>query len=200
MAVMAHRPLCGLLTWRVARANRSIALTFDDGPNPAFTPQVLELLAPTRATATFFVLGVEVERYPNLVRRILSEGHEIGLHGYDHSLQGLPSQMERTIEILASLDARPRSVRPPGGRLSAGLLRWSITRRLPLVLWSFDLEDSRRYESKALRRRPFSELAAGDIVLMHDDNPLCIEELSELLRILREKSLEPVRVSDLLGR
>jgi len=68
------------------------------------------------------------------------------------------------------------------------------------VLWSFDLEDSRRYESKALRRRPFSELAAGDIVLMHDDNPLCIEELSELLRILREKSLEPVRVSDLLGR
>lgn len=199
MAMMAQRPLCRLLSWRVARAGKRIALTFDDGPHPVFTPRVLDILAEHGTRATFFVLGAEVEKYPALLQRALAAGHEVGVHGYDHSLVELPRQMERTISIVRDLGGQPFTLRPPGGRVSAAILWWSVLKRMPLVLWSFDLEDSRRHEGKALRRRPFTELTAGDIVLMHDDNPVCVAELPDLLRTLKEKALEPTRVSDLLG-
>ena len=198
MAVMAHRPLCRLLSWRVARAGKQIALTFDDGPRPTFTPRVLDILAEHGIRATFFVLGAQVEKFPALLQRTLAAGHEVGVHGYDHSLVELPHQMERTVRIVRELGGRPLTLRPPGGRLSPGILRWSVLNRMPLILWSFDVEDSRRHDGRVLGRRAFTEVTAGDIVLMHDDNPVCVAELPDLLQTIKEKALEPARVSDLL--
>ncbi len=199
MAAAARRPLRQLLCWRVATKHERISLTFDDGPHATFTPQVLDILADSGAKATFYVLGSEAERHAALLQRAVAEGHEIGLHGYDHTHEQLPLQMERALRIVRDLGGRPLTVRPPNGRLSAGILRWSLSRRMPLVLWSFDLEDSRRHEGKALRRPSFAELAKGDIVLMHDDNPVCVAELPGLLRAAQEKELQPTRVSDLLA-
>jgi hypothetical protein len=82
--------------------------------------------------------------------------------------------------------------------MSLGLLRWSIRNGLPVVLWSFDLEDSRRHEGKALVRRPLHEIAAGDILLQHDDNPVCPADLPDLIQAASQAHLQPTRVSELL--
>lgn len=199
IASAALWPLRRLICWKVATRRSHIALTFDDGPHPIFTPQVLDLLAAHNARATFFVLGREVEEHPALLQRTIAEGHEIGIHGYDHTHRDLPRQMEQTIDIVARLGARPRVIRPPGGHLSAGILRWSVLARRPLCLWSFDVEDSRRYEGKASSRRSFLGLSRGDIVLLHDDNPICVAELPELLASARSRRLDLVSVSELLN-
>jgi peptidoglycan/xylan/chitin deacetylase (PgdA/CDA1 family) len=198
VTLMAYPPLCRVVSWRAARAGRRIALTFDDGPHAAYTPRVLDLLAEHGVRATFYVLGEHVEKHPALLRRVVAAGHEIGLHGYDHSLDGLPRQMERTRAIVRELGAEPATVRPPRGRMSLGLLRWSIRNGLPVVLWSFDLEDSRRHEGKALVRRPLREIAAGDILLQHDDNPVCPADLPDLIQAASQAHLQPTRVSELL--
>jgi hypothetical protein len=70
---------------------------------------------------------------------------------------------------------------------------------MPVCLWSFDVDDSRRHEGKVAERRPFDEIRAGDIILLHDDNPICVAELPRLLEILRRRDLRPARVSTLLG-
>jgi len=176
-----------------------LAVTFDDGPHPSFTPVVLDILAAHGVKATFFVLGREVEKHSRLLERAIAEGHEVGLHGYDHTHDDLPRQMSRTRRIVRDLGGMSRTLRPPGGRLSARVLAWSIRHQMSVSLWSFDLQDSRRHEGKAASRRPFEELAPGDIVLAHDDNPVCVAELPDLIDVARRRGLEPVRISDLQG-
>lgn len=195
----AQWPLRRLICWRAAKRTPQIALTFDDGPHPSFTPQVLDLLASHGTKATFFVLGKEVEKHPAILKRTLAEGHEIGIHGYDHTDRDLPRQMERTIDIVTSLGARPNAIRPPGGQLSWRILRWSALARRPLCLWSFDLEDSRRYEGKSSKRRSLKELSRGDIVLLHDDNPVCVAELPGLIALAHNRRFNVVCVSELLN-
>ena len=191
-------PLRRLICWRVATRLHQIALTFDDGPHSTFTPQVLDLLAYHGAKATFFVLGQEVEKHPAVFKRTVAEGHEVGIHGYDHTHRELPRQMQRTIEIVTTLGARPHAIRPPSGRLGWAILKWSVLAGRPLCLWSFDVEDSRRHEGKTSLRRPFEELSQGDIVLLHDDNPICSAELGELITSAQSKGLGLVTISELL--
>jgi peptidoglycan/xylan/chitin deacetylase (PgdA/CDA1 family) len=190
-------PARRLICWRVETRLPRLAVTFDDGPHPTFTPMVLDILASHTARATFFVLGQEVEKHPGLLKRAIAEGHEIGVHGYDHTHHDLPRQMSRTLGIVRDLGGSPRAIRPPGGRLSPQIIAWSLRNRMSVSLWSFDVQDSRRYEGKASCRRPFEELSPGDIVLAHDDNPLCVGELPDLIEVARRKDLDLVRISDL---
>ena len=156
----------------------TVALTFDDGPHPEATPAVLELLAAHGASATFFLVGEQVERRPELARAIHEAGHEIALHGYRHQLL-----LRRTSRALAADLARARVVigdatgcepvlyRPPYGVFSAGAL--DLVRALGLrpLLWSAWGRDwERRATGASVARRVTRRLQSGDVVLLHDSD------------------------------
>ncbi|MBN8482800.1 MAG: polysaccharide deacetylase family protein [Xanthomonadales bacterium] len=177
-----------MLTTGPAKDN-GLYLSFDDGPHPGHTEAILDLLAANDARASFFVLGEQAERHPELMRRIAAEGHLLGNHSYDHpSFPRIPiaeqmSQIERTDQLIAAFDGRQRHLfRPPSGRFSIGLLLRFAFERRRMAYWSYDSLDYRRVPAERLvetmRRHP---PAAGDIVLMHDDNEATTQALAMLL-------------------
>jgi len=157
-------------------ASRSVALTFDDGPDPTHTPAVLDRLRALGVRATFFVVGRKVEACPALVARIAREGHEIGHHSYSHappdetSAQALVAEARRTSTLLERLlGKRPCLFRPPHGKLTPGKLLglWALGQTI--VLWNRDPKDFARGAADPIRRWFQTEsLAGGDIVLLHD--------------------------------
>src|SRR5690606_33012994 len=112
---------------------REIALTFDDAPDTYFTPQVLDALKKMNVKATFFIVGNRAEKHPEIVRRMVREGHAIGNHSYNHanfnklSDAALRAQIKKTDEILEKLIGyRPVIVRPPYGNVTEGQIKWLI--------------------------------------------------------------------------
>ena len=196
--IFCHPPLNRFLCWKGSAKNQRIALTFDDGPNPEYTPRVLECLEAHGVRATFFVLGARIRRYTELLERIVAGGHEVGIHGYDHTRNNLVWQCRRTHEFLASRGVDTRLFRPPFGHIDMVTSLWMIRHGWSTILWSFDTMDSMRCEGKAQQELRYGELVAGDIVLMHDDNAVCMSELPQLIERARANGLEPGTVSDLL--
>ncbi len=157
-------------------ASRAVALTFDDGPHPTHTPDVLDRLRDLGVRATFFVVGRRAEEFPSLVARIADEGHEIGHHSYTHSPPGetsartLIAEARRTSALLERLTGRrPRLYRPPHGKLTPGKLLglWALGQTI--VLWNRDPKDFATGSVDPIRRWFHSApLAARDILLRHD--------------------------------
>jgi peptidoglycan-N-acetylglucosamine deacetylase len=202
MRASSRPPLSRHLRYRGDRTSARVALTFDDGPDATFTPEVLTILARHGARATFFVLGRQVERHPELLRAIRDAGHELGIHGYDHSSRELGRQARRTREILRNQGVDTRLFRPPRGKLAPRAALELTLSGYRTILWSFDSRDSMRSEGKIADKGAgdidYGALCAGDIVLMHDDNPICVEELGGLLGSLRARALAPVTVGELV--
>src|SRR5581483_9760886 len=132
---------------RVAQAasdeERTIALTFDDGPHPELTPQLLEILERQQVPATFFVVGTCAQRWPEVVRRAFSAGHEIGNHSWSHpfltecSAARVTQEIERTDALLHDLTGeRPNTVRPPYGAVNGEIRQIALPR--PMMLWDVD--------------------------------------------------------------
>lgn len=157
-------------------ASRSVALTFDDGPDPAHTPAVLDRLRALGVRATFFVIGSKAEASPALLARIAEEGHEIGHHSYSHSAPhetsapALVAEARRTSALLERLLARrPRLFRPPHGKLTPGKLLglWELGQTI--VLWNRDPRDFACGSVDPIRRWFETQpLCGGDILLLHD--------------------------------
>jgi len=197
--ISARFPRHSPIVWSVRQHGRRIAITFDDGPTE-ITHQVLECLARHDAKATFFVLVSEVIQHPDVLRQILANGHEIGMHGYDHSRRDYYRQIQRSEAELAEYGVASSIVRIPGGVIGPVLTMRLWWRGYPTVLFSFDAHDSMRLEGKWSGPAPdYSKIKGGDIVLMHDDNSLCVDELPSLLESVREKNLRTVTVSELIG-
>lgn len=155
-----------------------IALTFDDGPHPEGTPAVLEILAQAGAHATFFLVGEQVERCPAVVAAVVQAGHEVACHGYRHILQprrtpaAVRDDLRRAVDVIGeAAGCAPRCYRPPYGVFStAGL---SIARRCGFVpvLWSrWGRDWTARATSARIARKASADLAAGDVVLLHDSD------------------------------
>ncbi len=153
-----------------------VALTFDDGPHAKGTPAVLELLAQSDVTATFFLVGEQVERLPALSAEIAAAGHEIGLHGYRHRLllrrttRALTVDLDRCRAVIEdATQTSPRCYRPPYGVFSAGGLRLCRRRGWEPTLWSRWGRDWGALETpEAIAERATSGLRSRDIVLLHD--------------------------------
>jgi peptidoglycan-N-acetylglucosamine deacetylase len=160
------------------RTHRSegVCVSFDDGPHPEGTPAVLEALARRSATATFFVVGEQVERFPALAREIVAAGHELAVHGYRHrnQMRLLPSEfaddLERAVEVIGeAYGRRPRLYRPPYGIFT--LTGLSEVRRSSLapLLWSRWGRDWRRNTNpREIARLAANGASAGDVLLLHD--------------------------------
>jgi len=156
----------------VRTEQRLAALTFDDGPDPASTPYLLDALARAGLRATFFVVGCRAERHPDLLARIRAEGHEIANHSWDHprlpdlSLRAIADQIRRT---RASLDAEGvRLFRPPYGDLDARVNLAARGFGYQVVRWSLSGGDWRGEDAAVLTDRVVRGMAPGAIVLLHD--------------------------------
>ncbi len=199
---------------RGPRDTTRVALTFDDGPDPEVTPAVLDALARHDARATFFSIGRSLEKHPELARRVVAEGHELGNHSWRHSRwqnlfgsDGHAREIERgeqAIRAVTGSRARPL-YRPPIGLKSPQLARVASRRQLTLVAWSLHSRDTHDADPERVARHVLGRIHPGDIVLMHDGHdrpgrhrPACAQALPLILRGLREKGLQCVTVSELL--
>ncbi|MCY0901463.1 MAG: polysaccharide deacetylase family protein [Firmicutes bacterium] len=163
----------GLIFYSVTTRNRHVALTFDDGPSPLFTPQVLDVLREFHAKATFFIIGADAVRFPELIRYMAKQGHEIGNHTQTHpQLEGMTgkevSDCDRTIESITGI--RPTLLRPPGGRMSDHTLFVARKTRHRLILWTWDVDtrDWAQPGTQRIVRLVVNHIDPGDIVLFHD--------------------------------
>jgi len=153
-----------------------VGLTFDDGPHPEGTPAVLDLLARAGYRATFFLVGEQVERRPELAREIVTQGHLVAVHGYRHRLQTrlsasqLRADLDRALATIEAATAtRPEHHRPPYGGYSPAGLRLANSSGLKPLLWSRWGKDWRRFTTaRRIAARATRDLRAGDVILLHD--------------------------------
>jgi peptidoglycan/xylan/chitin deacetylase (PgdA/CDA1 family) len=186
---MQHIVLRGDFVWRLPARVRMAALTFDDGPDPKFTPAVLDLLAKQGLKATFFLIGQQVALHPDLVRRIADGGHALGGHTYGHRVIVGLDEHELEAELAACRAAIADSCgvdstlfRPPRGLVDLASMRRVARLGYRLVHWSRTYSDYRRDGTDPLVARMSQDpIRAGDIVLLHDNNPYTPAALERVL-------------------
>ncbi|WP_297209406.1 polysaccharide deacetylase family protein [uncultured Flavonifractor sp.] len=156
-----------------------IALTFDDGPRRSTTTALLDGLAERGVKATFFLIGAQVEDNRDVVRRMDREGHQIGIHTFDHvqltelNRADFDAQVEKTRSILrATLEHNDFLLRPPYGILDDSVKAWA---GCPIILWSIDPEDWRDQDTGRVTEEVVTEARDGGIILMHDIFPESVE-------------------------
>jgi peptidoglycan/xylan/chitin deacetylase (PgdA/CDA1 family) len=191
-------------------AGPRVALTFDDGPHPDTTPAILDALAAAGARATFFVLGRSAFSAPDLVRRMVSEGHTVGIHGWDHRPLTLSAPRRLRRELNASRkaveDATGASVRwfrPPYGYRGPSLARVLREEGLITVGWRFAARDWASRTADEVCRHVLSRIRRSDVVLLHDAGPgarLTVEALPRILAGLEERGLRAVTLDEGLPR
>ena len=194
----------------------AVALTFDDGPDPEWTPAILDILKARGVKATFFVVGSEAERHPEIIRRIVAEGHEIGNHTFTHpNLAEAPPALVRlelnaTERLIESLTGRSTTLfRPPYNADSRPanlreLMPVEIAQSLGYmtILENVDPRDWQKPKKNRLVERVKTELPRGNIVLLHDgggDRSATVAALPAILDYLKERGNRVVLISDLLG-
>lgn len=170
---------------QLPRGQAGVALTFDDGPDPRTTPQVLDLLAAGSSKATFFLVGERAERHPHLVERIAADGHAVGSHSWSHprpwdlSVQQLVQDYGRGHDAVQQVLGRPTSLfRPPHGHLGKDSLLALLRLRLRPVLWTHDPEDWRDGVTADQLVERLTGLRERDVVLLHD--ALVVVDLEEV--------------------
>jgi peptidoglycan/xylan/chitin deacetylase (PgdA/CDA1 family) len=195
--------------------SRKVALTFDDGPTPGTTDAILDLLRDAAVNASFFVIGANVRKHPDLLRRIHDEGHLIANHSFMHSHYGVvrrrPYWLREVIEtddvIEQILGLRPAMYRPPCGVKTWHTFHAIRQTRHTMITWSRRGIDGLPTTPQRIMRR-FENIQGGEIVLLHDgvepntsyaDRSATIAVVPMLLEQLQRENLTPVRLDDLLG-
>jgi peptidoglycan/xylan/chitin deacetylase (PgdA/CDA1 family) len=193
-----------------SRDDRRVALTFDDGPDLAHTPALLDALAELGAPATFFVVGKRVDEHPELTARIAREGHELGNHTYSHPY--LPLARSRTVlRELAATDraiARatglvPALARPPYGGRSPHNIRAFERLNKRVVLWDVNSFDWKGRSAASIVERVLARVRPGSIILLHearDGGETTIEAVRMLVPALRARGYETSTISRMLAK
>lgn len=195
-----------------------VSITFDDGPNPEYTPQLLDALKEKGVKASFFCVGMHVEKYPEVARRIVNEGHDIGNHTYSHkdmvpaTRRVIESQVRRTdAAIRTTTGIATRLFRPPRG-LYSGTVRRIVVDEFghQLVLWTVSALDWRRLTPRQIVRRVARYVRPGAIILFHDSGALLrreggkrtstVEALPLVIDYLKGAGYEVLSISEMLER
>lgn len=185
-----------------------IALTFDDGPHPVYTGEILDILREYGIRATFFVVGENVERYPELVERELAEGHEVGNHTYSHChlSKTSPDQIIREIEacersVYQLCEYRTKLFRPPEGVLPDAIHDYARNADYTVILWSVDTYDWAHNPINEIMKNIRRNTEPGDIILMHDSvkDSLTPTALRQIIPYLLDEGFTFVTVSELIG-
>jgi peptidoglycan/xylan/chitin deacetylase (PgdA/CDA1 family) len=206
-------PLPDGVVTRLDTAEPVVALTFDDGPDPLFTPRLLEILRGEGVAATFFVIANRAAARPDLVRQMLADGHEVGNHTLSHArLTDLPElvvrheilEAQRVLETITG--ERARLFRPPYGRINEAIFRMAKEEAgLTTVMWSVDSRDWEGISAREIREKVLANLAPGSIILMHcaggvsEGFTSTLEALPSILEALRSRGYRPVTLGNALG-
>ena len=189
----------GALTMAEAK---KVALTFDDGPNPDYTEILLEGLEQRDVKATFFLLGEEAEKYPEIVEQIHEKGHMIGVHSYEHvNLAGLSEaaameQVNKTNDIIEKLTGeRAEFIRPPYGCWKEGLDKKTS---MIEVLWDIDPRDWATTNAQAVAERIITKVQENDIILLHDASKSSVEAALLVVDALQKQGYVFVTVEDVV--
>jgi peptidoglycan/xylan/chitin deacetylase (PgdA/CDA1 family) len=194
------------------RVERAVALTFDDGPSPQYTPSILARLAKLHVHATFFVIGYLAAEYPGLVRREKRMGMAVGNHSYNHPevppFDQLPLPLVRdeialADQVLAGIGVQTQLFRPPGGGTSARLVRAAAALGQRVVLWNVDPTDwVPGTTAKEIAQRVLSAVRPGSIVDLHDaggDRSATLAALPAIVRGIRARGLRLVTLASGTG-
>ena len=196
-----------VIVWKGRKCvNKNIALTFDDGPNPTFTPAVLDILKEKSTRATFFLIGEYAEKNRALTKRITQEGHSIGMHSYTHSAYksmtdtGKKSEIVRSRHILQEIAGINTNLfRPPQGSLSISQLRYCLRENITTVLWSIDSLDFKNKDVKDIVASAVANgIRGGDIILFHDDNEATVTALPKVIDHFQNAGFEFVTVEEMI--
>jgi len=183
-----------------------VAITFDDGPHPIFTPQVLDLLREHGARATFFCIGQQVGRHPEILKRILAEGHLVGNHTYSHtrsfgffSTEKVISELTKTIQQIKDLTGREMLLYRPAFAVTNPMIERAVKQlKVTSIGWNVRSLDTTARSEKMILKRILGQLSKGDVILLHDTSQKTVNVLEQLLLFLQEKNLESVTVDQLL--
>jgi peptidoglycan/xylan/chitin deacetylase (PgdA/CDA1 family) len=197
----------GVTFTRVLVSGNYIAITFDDGPHPQNTPRLLDILRARNVKATFYVIGRSVDLYPQIVRRTVAEGHEVGNHTHTHRLLSKLSDSEVRLELSRCRDSvaraagvQMRTMRPPyGGLLQRQREMVHSEFGYPTILWSVDPLDWKRPGPSVVTSRILSGTTAGGIVLAHDLHAPTVDAMPATIDGLLRRGFKFVTVSQLLA-
>jgi len=192
----------------ISTSERVVALTFDDGPDPRYTPRVLALLRMEKIHATFFQIGELVEKHPELARAVVTEGHVVGNHTYSHADIEFATSEEIQTEIVACEDAiirvtgqRPVLFRPPKGRYNDRLFQVLQNRNYHLILWKLCVEHKAAPTPVDMACRIIANTRPGTIILAHDgrlNREKDMEALTIIIRGLKARGYRFVTIPELL--
>ena len=184
-----------------------LALTFDDGPDPANTPRILKALKQYHAHATFFVLGGAAKAHPDLVKRIAAEGNCVGSHSYSHPQSTSPAQAGRELAQTAKLitlatGRRPTCFRPPYGIVKGNLAHLALSQRYAVFTWTVSSADTRKIGPDAVANNVIHTPSPGDIILMHDGpgHKVTADAVPRILKELTAAGFRFVTLPELLRR
>ena len=191
----------------VSTSAKVVAMTFDDGPHPTLTPQLLDLLRDRNIKCTFFVVGKNARAYPHIIRRMVAEGHEVANHTWNHpSLTSLSDdqirQELRSSEeaVMAAANYRMRVIRPPYGAINTRIKQLMYSEfGYSTIMWSVDPQDWRRPGASVVTSRLVSGAHPGAIMLAHDIHPPTIAAMPAMFDQLIAQGYQFVTVSQLLN-
>lgn len=185
-----------------AAEEKYAALTFDDGPSGRFTRALLEGLRERDVPATFFLCGYRMEQYPDIVKTIWEDGHEIGLHGYSHNCMGTMCRAQIDRELMDCRMLLPEGceaglLRPPGGKQSAVLRRAAEEAGLSLVFWDVDPRDWATHRAEQVEEAVIRKVSDGDLILLHDMSDSSVEAALAIVDALKREGYTFLTVSQL---
>ncbi len=208
-ALMARHP--GKVFLSGTAGGKRVALTFDDGPDPEYTPKILDLLGSLGVKATFFLKGNKIPGQEWVVTRIFREGHIVGNHSYNHpdlrkySPEGIMREMETTTALVAKITGKEMTlVRPPYGEMTEAGLDRLVAAGYAMVNWSVDSLDWRLESAEAIINHTLPQIKPGAIILMHSASEggrnmtPTVEATKRLIQALWEMGYEIVPLTDLL--
>jgi peptidoglycan/xylan/chitin deacetylase (PgdA/CDA1 family) len=201
--------------YHVATDKKQVVLTFDDGPSPVWTPQILDALKKENIKAVFFMVGYHAQKYPDIARRVVREGHTIGNHGFAHSVMFYytPAEIEEEIKyaehvIKEITGETTKYFRPPKAWLRNKMKALIKSMGYETVLWSLNSKDWVTFNHKSMVRHIVKNVKNGDILLFHDSGNVAgaeggnrrqtVKAVSLLARTLRDKGFEFVTIEELL--
>ncbi len=181
---------------------KKIALTFDDGPDPEYTPILLDGLRERGVQATFFLLGQQIEMYPEIVEEMCADGHEISVHSYEHvNLEAISEaeacmQIQQTGDLICSLTGEwPAFVRPPYGNWPSAM---DNDFSMITVLWDVDPLDWATEDTSLIVQRILENVEEYDIILLHDASESSVQAALQVIDILRQENYQFVTVEELI--
>ncbi len=214
-AVLPENHVFGQVFFESQTNKKIVALTFDDGPYSPYTEQLLDVLKEYEVPATFFVVGQNVEKNPELVKRIVDEGHQLGNHTYHHvdllkiDRKTIEEEIDRTNKVIkAATGTVPHLMRPPHGFRDPVVMEIMATRGLKVVEWSIMSRDWTNPGVEAIVERTLAKVKNGSIILLHDGDGIAskasraqtVEATRRIIQTLSVQGYKFVTVDEILAK